>query len=1031
MLATKLSSHDIVNRFDSELSAIAADCGIDWHKAKDHLRLDGVPVKRGIELNKDYRGKVFMVAYEWVAPDGNAYPTITFKTFRHGGHQETWNGFKAWRDLSENVYIPQAYRPKKANPVLSDNERETRYKINRFSDFKKTFNQLPKVAVTGEIGGYLTRKGFSLSDLPESFDLRRGEDNRGAFIAYPLQDFQHSTVGYQKIYDAPFIGSDGKPRDKDFVFYPDSKNGSHAWLGIPPKNTDEAVYLGEGLATCLTVHLATGKPVAVCLDAQNMRNVHAGLVKTRSNLCLASDNDVKDDGGNTGIFCALQAARFSDSKIAYPELDGQKCDFNDLHLARGIDEVRAQLQTNVLDAPKNPLDYYKLLATYAPKQQLPKVLSSACFFAAKIIITAQDLRHHAKAISALRKSPLKDIVKQLKKYIKARVALIRHHNTPTDLTDITRHSFDDLRDNQQIADEIISLGGIWLDYRGMGMGKTKLMAIIAKLKDHNSRIAYIAHRVSLTKTASQGLELHHYQDGNSDIENMAVCVDSIIRRDLLGVNVLFIDEARQVLEHVLNGKTVKNRLEVYNKLVALIQAADLVIFADADLNQFAVDWIKSIANKPIHAIDSQPTPTGKTIHALASGGDAIYQARQAIMDGQNVWIATDSITQATKAKIALSELLDDSEVLFLTKKNKGDERQAAFLLNPNEESAKYRAIIHTPVISSGVSIEHGHFHAVYALFCNVIPPNEMLQTIARVRKAKNIYISFKANHTKNRLVNEQVLIEGEITNRGLFYKDTGCLQLIDLDRLRLKHIATLNQTLNDYKAYFLILAQIKGYSVNQVMTESPVIKGLSTAAKAYSQAEVLSGETIEDDTAKLIGNKPNPTQAESNALDKYNTAQITGKTPDTVNEVDVAFYLNGGGKVIANHELIKADIRDLQERDCKNHITRDKLESQTSKHLFFSLVVGLKDKQIDREMAGRIDGWLCENYKTLGINGMGNYSKPSTRPLKRLSNFLKLCGYELVLYKQRANGERVYEIKENQQVFEYVKNRSHKRGLFA
>ena len=1094
-----LNSFDIINRCYGELTAIAADHGIDFGKLIERINFDGIPIKRGIELDKTYRGKVFTVASEWTAPDGNHYPQITFKTFKQGGYQETWNGYKAYKDLAENTTVPKTYQPKKPSPVYQDKaDKERCNKIKRFSAFKAVFNELPKVADTGDIGGYLSDKGFSVADIPTSLDLRRGSHQRGLFIAYPLHNSQGQTVGYQLLYDTPFTDYSGKPRNKDFIFYPDTKNGSHAWLGTPSQHC-EFIGEGEGLATCLTAWLATGNPIAVYLDADNLGKVHAELSKTYTNLLPLADNDVKADGGNVGLFSAIKAAL--GGVIAYPVLDGQKVDFDDLRLIKGLEEVARQIAENRLIVPSNLLDYYKLLATYAPIEQLPKILATTCFFATKKIITVNDLRIHAKALFALRPrhTSIKAIVKQLKKYLKKQINLINRENSITDLKGVTCHDMTG-KDNTAIAKIILSLDKVIIvDNRPMATGKTELMKLIADyhlnrfgnkasykdikqfhfdnggttkqwgkirknpklfkdLQDQvnqqhitayreSQKTVYVCHRVSLTSSASERLQLEYYDDvlPNQDTPSLAVCVNSIPKYNISKtVKVLFIDEMRQTLEHIRNG-TVTNRLEVYNELIAAIQAADLVICADADFNDSTLDWLKDIANKPLHAITQQATKTGKKLLELGNSNAVLLHAQESLKKGLNVWIATDSMQQARKADSLLNspdlmdknsaeelmeELLNGSgisedKVLLVHSENKGDAKQAAFLANPNQESKKYRLVIHTPVISSGISVTNTHFDRVYAIFCNVLAPNEMLQTIARVRTAKEVFVSFKSNHPKDRSTNLQDLIDGEMTKRGRFNTDTATLKLNNFDRQRLDYIATRNAALNDYKRYFIILAQLKGYDFKQHDLTPWTIKGLGKAAKEQKINQISTASNIDATEAAAIDSKSSPTQAETDSLHRYKVTQLTGKSASTVDELDIAFYMDNGLAKLSNFELIHADVMALKDSDQANHTTRNKLSSKTSKHYLFEAVInGLKGQRINASGARGVCEFLQDHHKELTSNNMGNYARVSKYPVKQLNDFLKKIGYELIVDTNSKNTEQWFRVQDNPLIKFYAENRA-------
>ena len=471
-----------------------------------------------------------------------------------------------------------------------------------------------------------------------------------------------------------------------------------------------------------------------------------------------------------------------------------------------------------------------------------------------------------------------------------------------------------LTDNEAIADAMNLHKGVFLDTRGMGKGKTEAMRLVAeKAKADGLRVVYVCHRISLTRSASERLGLDHYEgvawQYGERPKTLSICVNSLVKHqvgDTIEGGVLFIDEARQTLEHVLNGK-VDNRLDVYFELVKAIRNASLVVCADADLNQATLDWIKSITGGDIRVIVPESGKNGKTIKELGNIGAVLNKARDTLKAGGNVWIACDSINKTRESGIFLSDSSDIGEdeilaslstegiskndILVIHAENKGDTRQADFLKNPDIESLKYRAIIHSPVISSGVSITHSHFSEVYLISSGVLPSNELLQSIARVRQATAIYTAFKGAGERNRPVDIQSLIDGETIKRGRFCKDTGILQLTDFDNFRIKALAGRNASLNDFRAEFLILAQLRGYRIGEPSHTKSNLGGLSAEAKKAKIDQVLAAPLIDDMEAKRLERAAATTQKESDSLALYKIVKTTGKAPERLTEDDADFCL--------------------------------------------------------------------------------------------------------------------------------------------
>jgi hypothetical protein len=1120
----QMDIYDLLRSASSDISAIAEMCDIDWQDLLGQINRGQVMYKNSIAIDKKLRGKVCAYVNFKTSDKGYEGVSITFKTFRRGGCTETWNSYEWLKDngyLNKKDFVPVVAG--KSAPVARAKKSHTseyNQKMRQFNAFKAVFDKLPVLANVADT--YFEKKGFTLDDI--AVECRRGYDHRGGYIIYALRNDKQAVTGFQSIYDVPFIGYSGETRDKDFKFQPfitndnnlvTLKTGSYTVLGTP-QNKDDLILCSEGLATGITAFKAEGTPCVVCLDAGNLPAVVQSLRNQGyTNIKIVADNDIKDGGGNAGIYAALKSVRYTDIKIVAPIMpDGTKCDFDDLRQKYGIEEVARQLtESKIPTHADDSLEYHCALLKYAPTNQLEGLIARACRYAGYYkITTVAEYRAVFKRIkTAVKEHGFKDyrIVRHwLKKYVNEKLDTIRAENEITDWEGVTVHDFTG-KDNNAIVDKVLSLGcGIFLDNRGMGVGKTsEVMKPIADyylnrivgngkakhpeikqshfdnggddaswnvisnnpklfkvLEDELNRnrttiepretkvVNYVCHRISLTSSASEGLKLTLYDDVNPHefSESMAICVNSIPKHEISKtVKVLFLDEIRQNLEHVLNG-TVFNRVAVEAELKAAVQNADLVICADADMNDFTLNWIKSIANKPMHAITQKVVKTEKILLELGNAGAALIHAKASLKKGLNVWFSTDSMQQSRKADIFLkspnimdkenaesimTELMDgsgltDDEVLVIHSENKGNPRQAAFLKNPTKESKKYRLIIHTPVISSGISITHNHFKRVYAIFCNVLSPNEMLQTIARVRTAKEIFVCFKSNHSKDRPTNLQDLLDGHAIKVGRFNPEKFITEYDDFDKLRLQHIATRNASLNDYRRYFIMLAQLKGYRFKQDDLKRWSIEGLSKAATEQKVNEISSAEEISDEQAKAIDLLANPTQEQTDCLHRHKVTQVTGKAFSEVDDTDIKFYMDNGLSKVSNFELVNADVNELKDADMANHSTRDKLASKTSKHYIFNYIVSrLKGNRINAAGAKGLCKFLQAYHKELASNRLGNYAKVSKYPVRQLGDFLKKFGYELVLDSNSKNSEQWWIFKANLLVEKYAENRA-KKGAF-
>lgn len=109
------------------------------------------------------------------------------------------------------------------------------------------------------------------------------------------------------------------------------------------------ILLAEGYATGVSLHMATGRPVAVAFDAGNLEPVAKTLREKfpEAKIAICADNDHKREH-NVGVEKAVDAGRSVHGCVIVPDFTPEErekglTDFNDLHQARGLDAVKAQV----------------------------------------------------------------------------------------------------------------------------------------------------------------------------------------------------------------------------------------------------------------------------------------------------------------------------------------------------------------------------------------------------------------------------------------------------------------------------------------------------------------------------------------------------------------------------------------------------------------------------------------------------------------------------------------------------------------
>lgn len=142
----------------------------------------------------------------------------------------------------------------------------------------------------------------------------------------------------QHIQSLQFIATDGSKK-----FLTDGKIAG-GFYRIPAASPDgeRVLCVTEGYATAGSIHLATGYACYAALSAKNLVNV-ARMLRAQYpdyQIVICADNDAKSST-NVGLKSAQGAVQACGGLLAMPPSnDNKSCDFNDLHVAKGLDAVK-------------------------------------------------------------------------------------------------------------------------------------------------------------------------------------------------------------------------------------------------------------------------------------------------------------------------------------------------------------------------------------------------------------------------------------------------------------------------------------------------------------------------------------------------------------------------------------------------------------------------------------------------------------------------------------------------------------------
>ena len=304
-----------------------------------------------------------------------------------------------------------------------------------------------------------------------------------------------------------------------------------------------------------------------------------------------------------------------------------------------------------------------------------------------------------------------------------------------------------------------------------GTGKTYAVkqAVSQYLHDGERQIIVLSHRVQLCQYLCNefGIDYQTYRFSSETkgVFGIGLCVDSSHKKsgarfdpdDWHGA-IIIIDEAEQVLWHMLNSSTCKpNRVAILRNIKKLIKNSfkygGKLFMADADLSDIAIDWVYGIAgkcriNRWLLVNDYKPENPWDIYHYEHKTADGmVAKLVEHIKDGGRPFICTSA--QKANSKFgtqALEKYLKDQfpelEILRIDAETMSDPKNAAYvcLTDLNTILKKYHIVIASPAIETGLSIEctlddgiTPYFTSVWGIAQGVQTTNSVCQALARVR----------------------------------------------------------------------------------------------------------------------------------------------------------------------------------------------------------------------------------------------------------------------------------------------------------
>lgn len=913
------------------IAQIAEQVGIDWHATSKNIDLrDGAKAtgRWCVPIDPRDKGKVSAFVHD----DGRGL-RITFHSFAHGGASATWS---AKGDAKETLAATAARTQRDIDARERQRQREGQSKADAIAAAIRQFHARPELTADSPAAEYLHKKG--VAGILGRIDLRAASDDERHWLELAVRDAETgAVVGIQRI--AP-----------SFKKFATGSKTAGAFATIRAAGNDALALTGEGLSTCGSAALATDAEVNIAGCAGNL-HATARAAKRRDpdkkQVILADNDRWKPEHGNPGLRHAYEAAaRIGGVRVAYPVFDsdapGQPTDFNDLARIAGPEAVAARI-ADAEKPPSRPFDLALLLLSLAGKREAEKYAARAIH---RLVETAavpleMDADTAAERIAAVyplldpeaRQRKTRELAARIEKQAaRRRAEMLRpvHGASRPDIIEMPTAS----RDMGLLLEQVRQAHGerfILLVRAAMGSGKTErvLVPFIAQAKGEGRHPLAVCHRRSLTAQLATRAGIKEYRDlspGEADtVSALAVCLNSIINPLYAGIvdrtRAVAVDEASQTLRALATG-TVDRRAAVAERLEQVLRDAGQVVLLDAGIDQITLDYAAKVAaGRPVILATVKPEPLDVTLHvATREGGrnEVVGRIHAEIAAGGKVVVATDNATEAERVAAAIRAQNPDAATLLITGEDTAEPAVRAFLERPDEEAHKYRAIVYSPAISSGVSVTAPGF-AAFGLFFGIIPPLEALQQIRRYRPATEIHVAIEPT-TGERETRPAELARAALDASRVQYEHGRLVQhLLAVDKLRVKVMADENAQRNRYALALLAFAEAEGLRVCGLgETGARAVGGIlrkcaQAQVKAERTARVLAAPDIDDTEAERIRRAAGRTRAESASLHRHDLRDGLGiAEPAAIDVADIEFYADGRGARLVKNYLEVALLDDAE-----------------------------------------------------------------------------------------------------------------------
>ncbi len=307
------------------------------------------------------------------------------------------------------------------------------------------------------------------------------------------------------------------------------------------------------------------------------------------------------------------------------------------------------------------------------------------------------------------------------------------------------------REFSTVVDQLPQAGVVTL-YGGKGTGKSEAISLMLGERPWLS----FTPLVSLGRDQATSWGGVFINDGDQigsqilkdgqPVQGASVCIPSLLKVCRVESEILVLDELTATLEFLLGSKLANKeglRPLLLAEFVRRVQAARLVILADADLTEEAIGYIESIRGERTYLVRSDRHALTYDANLMAGSQNqaiaALLERIEVLPETQLVYLNSDS--KALAESLARMLVGVGIQSLLITSDTSGGDLEAEFLTSqgaciPKLLGIRIRAIITSPTVTQGFSIKSNtnQIDSVWGFYRGgSITAHAMAQSLDRVR----------------------------------------------------------------------------------------------------------------------------------------------------------------------------------------------------------------------------------------------------------------------------------------------------------